>query len=195
MKDEKTDEEIIALYKNGNIEAFKNLIDRYLTPIYNFAARATNQSDAPDIVQEIFIKIWKHIKRFKPKKASFKTWLFTVARNTITDFLRKKKSVSFSDMDSRDSNIYSFAENIPDEKPLSDQSLQKLQDRELLNKILKKLPLVERKILKLHYQENMTFKKIGAVLKKPLHTVKSIHRRLLAKLRKWIKSLRLHLFK
>ena len=94
-----TDEEIILLYKNGDPEAFKELINRYTSPLYNFTARLTNRNDASDIVQEIFIKVWKNIEHFDPSKASFKTWIFTIAKNTTTDFLRKKKSLLFSDIE------------------------------------------------------------------------------------------------
>ena len=86
------DEEIIALYKSGEKEAFKKLIDRYTIPLYNFTARITNRIDTSDIVQEIFIKVWKNIHRFNPLQASFKTWIFTIAKNTAMDFLRIKKS-------------------------------------------------------------------------------------------------------
>src|SRR3989344_5584327 len=115
-----TDEEVIVIYKNSDEKAFKTLIARYATPLYNFTARLANKNDASDIVQEIFIKVWKNIGRFDERKASFKTWIFTIARNTITDFLRKKKSLLFSDLakparqDLAD-GINSFAENIPDE--------------------------------------------------------------------------------
>src|SRR3990167_9964443 len=93
------DEEIIALYKSGEKEAFKNLIDRYTIPLYNFTARLTNRIDTSDIVQEIFIKIWKNLNNFDREKASFKTWIFTIARNTVIDFSRKRERLLFSDME------------------------------------------------------------------------------------------------
>ena len=85
LQDEK-DEEIILSYKAGNKEAFKILIERYTTPLYNFIARIGGRNDTSDIVQETFIKIWKNLNRFDEDKASFKTWIFTIARNTATDF-------------------------------------------------------------------------------------------------------------
>jgi RNA polymerase sigma-70 factor (ECF subfamily) len=182
-----SDEEIILLYKNGDEEAFKELINRYTAPLYNFTARLSNKNDASDIVQETFIKVWKNIKRFDSKKASFKTWIFTVAKNTTTDFLRKKKSLLFTDMEKdNDEDINSFAENIPDESLLPDLVLQKLEDKQLLNKTLEKLRLGYREVLILHYQEDMTFEEIGEILNKPLNTVKSQHRRALIELRKLI---------
>ncbi len=185
-----TDEEIILSYKNGNKEALKELIDKYYSPIYNFTARLTTRSEAPDIVQDVFVKTWKNIDNFSPEKASFKTWLFTVAKNTVTDFLRKKKSITFSDMEKianqNKEDDSSFAENIPSAEILPDQYMQKLDDSKLLNEMLEKLNLEYREVLILHYQEEMTFDEIGKVLNKPLNTVKSQHRRAIIELRKML---------
>jgi len=189
----KTDEEIIILYKNGNKEVFKDLIDKYTSPIYNFTVRLTDKNNAPDIVQNIFIKVWKNLHRFDTAKASFKTWLFTIAKNTITDFLRKRKILSFSDLPARNASHNDaggendgndFSETIPDENLLPDEALQKMQDSELLNKLLAKLPMDYQTILILHYQEEMTFDEIGKILNKPLNTVKSHHQRAITELRK-----------
>jgi RNA polymerase sigma-70 factor (ECF subfamily) len=180
-----TDEEIIVLYKNGNEEIFSLLINRYISPLFNFTARLTNKNDSPDIIQEAFIKAWKNLSRFQPGKASFKTWIFTITRNTATDFLRKKHSLLFSDLDRADGeNTDSFSENIPDQDLLPDLALQKLQDSQFLNKTLERLRLDYREILVLHYQEDMTFEEIGKILDKPLNTVKSQHRRAILELRK-----------
>ncbi|MFZ2072560.1 MAG: sigma factor, partial [Minisyncoccia bacterium] len=70
---DKTDEEIIALYKSGEKEKFKELVEKYTPPLYNYVARLTSKDNASDIVQEVFIKAWKNIRNFKPTKASFKT--------------------------------------------------------------------------------------------------------------------------
>ena len=194
---ESTDEEIILSYKNGEREAFKKLIGRYTGPLYNFVARLAGKNDAPDIAQEIFIKVWKNLNRFDENKASFKTWIFTIAKNATTDFLRKKKSLLFSDLDKPTrqdlADNDSFAENIPDEDLLSDETLQKLEektaDEKFLNDLLAKLRPVYQEILSLHYQEEMTFEEIGKVLAKPLNTVKSSHRRALLELRRMVDTL------
>ncbi len=182
--DKITDEKIIILYKNGNQEVFKVLIDRYTTPLYNFIARITNKNEAPDIVQETFIKVWKNINRFDSSKASFKTWIFFIARNVATDFLRKKSFLLFSDIEKvDDETIKSFEENISDESLLPEKILQKLEDSEFLNRILEKLNINYKEILILHYQEELTFKEISKILNKNLNTVKSQHHRAILKLR------------
>ncbi len=182
MHENATDEEIIISSKSGNQEAFKNLINRYSGPLFNFAARLTNRDRAVDIVQDTFIKAWKSLSSFDANKASFKTWIFTIARNTVTDYLRKKKSVQFSDLTTAldDSDV---AANIPDDAILPDIALQKLEDEAVLNNVLLQLRPNYREILLLHYQEEMTFDEIGKVLNKPLNTVKSQHRRAVIELR------------
>jgi RNA polymerase sigma-70 factor (ECF subfamily) len=181
----KNDEEIIALYKNGEEEVFKDLIDKYTSPLYNFAVHLAGRENAPDIVQEVFIKVWKYLHKFDSSKASFKTWIFTIAKNTTTDFLRKRKNILFSNIEKNDEDN-SFSENIPDTELIPDEALQKLQDSDLLNKLLDKLSIHYKEILILHYQEDMTFDEIGKVLNKPLNTVKSQHRRAIIELRKML---------
>lgn len=180
-----SDEEIINQYKNGNEEVFKELVEKYTSPLYNFVVRFVGKNNTPDIIQEIFIKVWKNLHKFNEEKASFKTWIFTIAKNTVTDFLRRKKSFLFSDIREEDEND-SFAESIPDTGLLPDEALQKLQDSDLLNKLLEKIPVHQKTILILHYQEDMTFDEISKVLEKPLNTVKSHHYRAIVALRKML---------
>lgn len=184
-KENQTDEEIIFSYKNGDSDLFKVLIDRYNNSVYNFSVRFVGTNNAPDITQEVFIKIWKNIREFDISKSSFKTWLFIITKNTVIDFLKKKRIINFSELDKIE-NEYIFSENIRDQNMLPDEILQKLQDINLLNKLLDKLSINYKTILILHYQEEMTFEEIGKVLGKPLNTVKSYHYRAILELRKGI---------
>jgi len=169
-------EDLIKEYISGDQDAFKKLIDKYMPSIYNFSVRFVGVENAKDTTQDVFLKVWRNIKKFDGKKASFKTWIFTIARNTITDYLRKKKSVVFSSLDNEEEN---FESNIEDEVILVDEALIKLEDKEFLNNLLDELPINYREVLVLYYQEDMTFNEIGKLLGKPLNTVKSYHRRAL----------------
>jgi RNA polymerase sigma-70 factor, ECF subfamily len=182
-----TDNELIELYKNGNDEAFKKIIEKYSSSIYNFVAHIVGKDTTPDIVQEVFIKTWKNINRFNISKAGFKTWIFTITKNATTDFLRRRKQLNFSDIE-ENTNDYDFSENIADENLLPDQALQKLQDSMFLNDLLEKLTLEYKTVLILHYQEEMTFDEIGKILNKSTNTIKSHHRRAILKLRSMIKT-------
>lgn len=175
------DQILIQRYLDGDEDSLKMLIDKYTSSVYNFTSRFVEDSYRDDIVQEVFIKVWKKLENFDKDKSQFKTWLFVVARNTTIDYLRKRKIILFSSLDNEEE---SFAENIEDEIILPDQALQKLQDKELLDKILSELKDEYKTVLMLHYQEDMSFKEIGEVLGKPMNTVKSYHQRALIILRK-----------
>lgn len=170
------DEELIIRYLEGEDLAFKDLIDKYTNPIYNYSAKFLGKEKAKDITQDIFVKIWKNLKRFDSEKSSFKTWLLTIAHNTIIDQFKKKRMITFSELDFED-NI--FIENIKDETILIDEDLQKIEESEDLNKLISELPEKYREVLILHYQEEMTFSEIAEILKKPMNTVKSYHYRAL----------------
>jgi RNA polymerase sigma factor (sigma-70 family) len=180
---ENNDDYLIKEYLDGNQDAFKLLIDQYTPSVYNFSVRFVGLDYAKDIVQDVFIKVWKNIKNFDIKRASFKTWILTITRNTITDYLRKKKSVSFSSLDNDEE---SYEASIKDDVILPDEALIKLEDKELLNNLLDKLPIHYQEVLILYYQEDMTFNEIGQLLNKPLNTVKSYHHRAMILLRKLI---------
>ena len=177
---EETDEYLISEYLKGDEDSFKVLLSKYTSSIYNFSTRFVGRENASDITQDVFIKVWKNIKKFDIEKAHFKTWLFTIARNTITDYLRKKKMINFSSLD-RDE--VDFADNIEDDVVLPDEALLQLEDKEVLNNTLDKIPPNYREVLILYYQEEMTFNEIGKLLNKPLNTVKSYHHRALILLR------------
>jgi len=78
-------------------------------------------------------------------------------------------------------------ENVLDEEILPDEVYQKLQDKEMLIKVLDETPVQYREVLILRYQEDMTFKEIGEVMDKPLNTVKSYHQRALVLLHQKLK--------
>ncbi len=174
------DVNLIKRYLKGEEDCLRVLIDRYTSSIYNFTVRFIGPIYTPDIVQEIFIKVWKNLKNFDEDRSQFKTWLFIIARNSITDYYRKKKTVPFSYLGEDEFK----EEEIEDNSILPDAVYQKLQDKEMLDKVLNELPENYRTVLTLYYQEDMTFKEIGEVLNKPLNTVKSYHLRAIILLKK-----------
>ncbi len=91
-----TDEDLVVSYIEGDDSAFVTLMDRYLKLIYSFTFRMCKNTDnAEEITQETFLKVWKNIKKFKTNQ-KFKTWIYTIAKNTAIDYLRKRRDVLFS---------------------------------------------------------------------------------------------------
>jgi len=165
------------------------IINQYLKPVYNFVFRIVgNKNETEDITQEVFIKVWKNLEKFKSEQ-NLKPWIFKIARNTTFDYLRKRKNISFSQLDSQinvNDNQKSFAENIEDTEDLPDEIFMKKELGQELEKALAEIRLDFREIILLRYIEELNFDEISEIVGKPLNTVKSHHHRGLADLRKII---------
>lgn len=184
---EYSDDELIVKYREGDAASFDALVTRYLDPIYGFAKRMTgNQTDAEDIAQETFVKVWKTLPRYRTT-GTFKSWIYAIARNTAIDRLRKKKIPVFSDYEDREGrNI--LTESVSDPDTLPEVLIEKAENKKLTEEALSRLPVVDREILVLHYADGLTFEAIGKILKKPLNTVKSRNRRAIAKLKEYFEK-------
>ncbi|MCX6736293.1 MAG: sigma-70 family RNA polymerase sigma factor [Candidatus Parcubacteria bacterium] len=178
---ERDDRQLIASAIVGDDDAFAFLVHRHLPAVYNFAYRFGGKEEADDIAQETFFKIWKNLKKFRPEE-NFKTWMFSIARNTTIDHMRKKRDITFSNFENADGENF-FEETLTDTEPLADEIFARAEKEKHLEKFLAELPPLYREVLILHYQNNFTFEEIGQILKKPIHTVKSQHRRALEQLR------------
>ncbi|MHB8660559.1 MAG: RNA polymerase sigma factor [Minisyncoccota bacterium] len=177
---EKTDEALVAEYLAGNEDAFATLVERHVRSVYSFVARSVG-SEAEDIVQDTFLKVWKNLKKYEPRSAKFKTWLMRIARNTVIDYLRRKKSFVFSNFENArdDSRIL----DTPDTEHLPDELVARAHDARDVEMLLEKLSPVYREVLLLRYMSQMSFEEISQVLGESANTVRSRHRRGLAQLR------------
>ena len=179
----RSDGKIIADYFAGDEKSLELLILRYLKPIYSFTYKYVgNTQDAEDITQETFVKVWRNLKRFDNKK-SFKSWIFTIAKNTRIDFLKKKKTVLFSEFENEEGENM-FTESLADPAPLITEILEKAGITRILKNILELLAPKYRKVIFLRYNDHFNFREIAESLGEPLNTVKSRHRRALILLKK-----------
>ncbi|WP_078990553.1 sigma-70 family RNA polymerase sigma factor [Priestia flexa] len=79
--------------KQKDQAALELLYDKYERILYSFVYRLTNQPDlAEEVVQEVFVKIWRGKGIYHEGKGKFSSWLFTISRNTVIDLIRKRKS-------------------------------------------------------------------------------------------------------
>lgn len=85
------DEQLLEQARQGESDCFELLVKRYRNNLLRFiAARVPTVQDAEDIVQETFLKAYNNMHRFDSRYA-FKTWLFTIACNCSSSYMRKKK--------------------------------------------------------------------------------------------------------
>jgi RNA polymerase sigma-70 factor, ECF subfamily len=173
---------LIQKILSGDEDAFAEIVKIYLNPIYNFVYRlAGDRGAAEDLAQETFVKAWKNLKHFDLEK-SFRTWLFTIAKNTTYDWLKKKKEIPFSNF--ADEEGGNWLENVADENILPDGILERSDFEKEFEKILEKIPVRYRAILLLRYKEDFSLHEIAEILGEPYNTIKSRHQRGLEMLKK-----------
>ncbi len=181
-----TDDELIAQYLNGDTCALETLVDRYMGRVYNLTLHITNdQSAADDATQEAFVRAWRAIRGYRTGM-SFKAWLFRIARNAALDWVRKKKDVAFSVLDHDTDASLQFVDTIVDEHPLPDAYAITQESIRHTTALLARLRPDHREIVVLRHTSNLTFEEIGALVRRPLHTVKSQYRRAIAALRECV---------
>jgi RNA polymerase sigma-70 factor (ECF subfamily) len=170
-----SDERLMEMViEDRNSLAFEELMRRNLRSVYGFLINYLQEkAAAEDIAQETFFKVWKNSSQFK-SEFKFKTWLFSIARNSALDYLKKKKAYSFSDLEQEDGKL---AESIVDSNPSLEELFGRLETKEKVEQTMLSLAPPDREILLLHYTEELTFEEISKALKQPLNTVKSRHLR------------------
>jgi len=179
MLSEKSDSEIIQQYLKGDEQSLEVLIKKYLKPIYGFIYKNVGDvAAAEDITQEVFVKIWKNLKKFDQNK-EFKPWLFQIAKNASIDYLRKKKTIPFSRFENeKGQNV--LTENMKDETP---NLLEVLNNKKTLTMVMETLSEKDQKLIKLRHTDGLSFKEIADTMQESINTIKSRYRRIIINLK------------
>ena len=173
-RSEPDDHALVARAKKGDVQAYDQLVQRHQTRIYGLIYNMTgNQQDAEDIVQDVFIKGFSVLKRFKGK-SSFYTWIYRIAINRTINFIKKRRNrsaLSLNVMDSAVENDPAYVELSARESPLRDVSLAELQEK--LNSALQTLSEKHRAVVVLHDIQGIPHEEIGKMMSCSSGTVRS----------------------
>ncbi len=168
---------IVAELKAGSEEAYEWLIARYHQPIYSLVYRIlTDPADAADTTQEVFLKVFRGMKRFNGE-CSLKTWLYRIAIHEASNqrrwwFRHKSRETSMERQDG-DGNSFALCDTLedPGESPLEILAHEEVRAR--VEQELKQVPEPYRSTLVLRDIEGLSYEEIAEVLELSLGTVKS----------------------
>lgn len=166
--------EVVKLAQQGDKEAFSVLVRNYQNKVFGLAINIVrNHETADDLAQEIFIKAYQALPRFR-FQSEFSTWLYQISINHIRDHLRKHKK------EKNDLRLDEIPEISGEEKEASEQMANRQEEeyrKRLLREKLEEMPEKYRLILSLRDIQGLSYEEISKMLKLSAGTVDSrLHR-------------------
>ena len=165
------DRELVATAALGLEGGFEELVRRYQRPISAYVYRMVGDYDcALDLTQEIFIKIYASLARYRPE-FKFSTWIYKIAHNAAIDHLRRNAG--------RERSITNGSESEPQQlviesKGLSPEQQSEREERRIeIESVVRLLPTAYRELIVLRHSQDLTYEEIVEVTGLPLGTVKN----------------------
>ena len=192
------DQHLMATYCTGDANAFKHLYDKYEQPIYRFLYNGChNDAQARELFQDIWLRVVKSRDTYNPE-APFKAWLFTIARNRLTDHYRQQSACPpehhgyphgcnehDGESDGKDIHPHAFASAAL----TPEQMASVTEQNETLKNALHTLPPAQREAVMLKHIAGMNLDEIATIQGEGRQTVKSRLRYAMIKLRQHLKEL------
>jgi RNA polymerase sigma-70 factor (ECF subfamily) len=167
------DAALLVLVQRGDEQAMASLFDRYSRVVYSVALRVLRDpASAEDVLQEVFMQIWRNPDGFVATRGSLGGWLAVVARNRSIDALRRKRPTEQVDDMALASNC-----NLADEAERNSLMVK-------ARSVIRLLPIEQRKTLEMAFFDGLTHSEIAEMTGDPLGTVKTRIRSALTSLRK-----------
>ena len=168
---------LLAMVQKGNESAMASLFDRYSKVVYSVALRVLRDpASAEDVLQEIFMQIWRNPDSFIATRGSLGGWLAVVSRNRSIDALRRKRPT-----EQVDDMALASPYNLADEAERNSMM-------EKARTVIHLLPTEQRKTLEMAFFDGLTHSEIAEMTGDPLGTVKTRIRSALGTLRKAFKA-------
>ncbi|MFB9329594.1 RNA polymerase sigma factor [Paenibacillus aurantiacus] len=166
-----TDSQLIREIKDGNVQLYSELMRRYqrkiLAFIFHMLKSAKMELLAEDLCSETFYKAYRSLHSFRETDATFSTWLYTIARNTVLSELRKQKSGNVS-LDEINVMPVAPPDSVPEHRLLLNERMSMV--REAINN----LPEKQRSALILREYDQLDYQEIASILGQTVSSVKSL---------------------
>ncbi|MEM7017476.1 MAG: RNA polymerase sigma factor [Pseudomonadota bacterium] len=164
--DLETDEVLMGRIQTEDHQAFTQLVDRHLKTIHGFAWRMLNNvTDAEDIAQETFLRVWRNAQQWQPKNAQVLTWIHRIAHNLCIDLQRRRKRIT--------EDIDDHADTLSADINLTEE-LVKAQTAQRVSKALQTLPERQRGAIVLCYYQGLSNQEAASVLDISVQALESL---------------------
>lgn len=174
-----SDEELMRQLAAGSHEALGPLYQRYARLLFHLAARTLDRATAEEVVQEVFLAVWRGAGTFAPERGAFRPWVFQIAHFRILNELRRRSRQPQVEPDPEGMLLA----DLPDERPELVDTVWQEYRRSALQSAFAELSPPQRRALGLAFFEDLTHEQVASVLCVPLGTAKTRIRDGLQKLR------------
>lgn len=165
------DRDLVVSAANGLEGGFEELVRRYQRPISAYVYRmVSDYESALDLTQEIFIKIYGSLSRYRPE-FKFSTWIYKIAHNAAIDHLRRNAGRERSLINGTESDNYDLP--IESEGLSPEQQSEREEQRVEIEAVVRSLPTAYRELIILRHSQDLTYEEIVEVTGLPLGTVKN----------------------
>jgi RNA polymerase sigma-70 factor (ECF subfamily) len=180
------DVELMGRIRDGDFAAFEELIEIHQRSVIGTVAKMLgNPSEAEDIAQQVFIRVWKSAARYEPQ-AKFTTWLFTITRNLVFNEVRRRQRKPTVSMQEREETTHRVVEDVQGSSP--DEELLRSEMEAAIDRAIAALPEKQRLAVVLRRYEEMPYEEIGVVLSMSVPAVKSLLFRARAQLKETLQK-------
>ncbi|WP_260509764.1 RNA polymerase sigma factor [Paenibacillus typhae] len=169
MNEVADDVQLMQQIRQKDPDALEKLYDRYEQMVYSFAYRIVKDSmAAEEVMQELFMRIWKNAEQYDSAKGKLSTWMFTVTRNIALDQLRKKNT-----RPPQQSADAEELQQLRDTGAMTEDMVEMLVAGEQVREALLELSRDQQQVMDLIYYQGLTQQEVAYHVAVPLGTVKS----------------------
>ncbi|SDB57098.1 sigma-70 family RNA polymerase sigma factor [Pseudomonas sp. NFACC13-1] len=175
-----TDEQLMIAIARGDQHAFATLVTRHLPRAYAIARRFfAQQTDAEDIAQEAFTRVWTHAAIWQPGRAQFSTWLQRIVVNLCLDNLRRHKHRAEQDIDS-------LLHELLDPKTETAATVERAREAAKIQQVVQRLPEKQRMAVLLCYFDEHSNTQAAALMGLHPKALEGLLGRARQQLRRWL---------
>ncbi|MEM6645764.1 MAG: sigma-70 family RNA polymerase sigma factor [Bacteroidota bacterium] len=167
------DEDLIAHFQGGTVEAFNLIVDRYSNRLGSYLYNFVHDWDkAEDLLQETFIRVYRNRYAYTPI-ARFSTWIYTIAGNLARSEYRKVKSRKTQSLEALGAGGETFDIPLPDEQFAADLRAEERVYHDQISRAIDKLSPAFQEAIVLRDIQQLTYDEIAQITGLPMGTVKS----------------------
>lgn len=171
--------DLVILAKNGDTQAFGLLYEELFTPVFRYVySKLNNREDAEDLTQTVFLKAFKSIGSFQDQNKNPLAYLFTIARNAIIDFQRKKRELQLESDEKEELLV-----RLVDQRENPEEKIIKKEQHGFIHSLLGMLKPEYKEVLMLKFLNDYSTSEIAEKMGKTEANIRQTQVRALQKLR------------